>query len=95
MTLQRATAADEYGNPASDWTAPTSTPAKAFVMVGSRTARGEAALSVKALFPVGTDVQEGDRLLWAGATYEVEAPRTLRSPSRSILMAAGLRLLAA
>lgn len=90
VTILRASAADEYGNPAANWDAPTELPAKAFVMLSSRTSLGHAKLTGKALFPVGTDVREGDRLLWGSKLFGVEAPITVRSPSRSVLVSAAL-----
>lgn len=90
VTILRATAADEYGNPARDWTAPTEIPAKAFVSIGARHSLGHSTLTAKALFPVGTDVRAGDRLRHGTTVYDIEAPHILRSPSKPVLVSAGL-----
>lgn len=81
---------DEYGNPHSfdagamgeygelfpDGYGATEATAKAFVP-GHMTS---------ALFAVGTDVRNGDRLVWQTIVFEVSDVITVRSPSRSVLM---------
>ena len=82
VTVLRSTAADEYGNPAASWAAPSELPARAFVP-GSRE---------RALFPLGTDLRVGDRLRLAdGTVHDVLEPTTVRSPSRPVLVKCGLR----
>jgi hypothetical protein len=85
VTLLRASGADEYGNAAASWEAPTPTTAQAFVIGGSKTG------GPKAYLPTGSDAREGDRLLWRGGVYSVEAVKAARSPSRDVLVIVSLR----
>lgn len=81
VTILRASAVDEYGNPAASWASPEEIAAKAFVP-GARS---------KAYFPTGTDLRPRDRLRLAdGTVWAVESPITVRSPSRDVLMTCGL-----
>jgi hypothetical protein len=90
MTRLRATGVDEYGNAAESWDTPDTKTIRAFVTYGAGSTLGHAHRLTKALFPVGTDVQDGDRVVYLGATYVVEAARSVRSPSKPILVAANL-----
>lgn len=90
LTRLRATGTDEYGNAAASWTTPDTKAIRAFVITGTSSTLGHAHTLTKAFFPVGTDVLTGDRVVYQGTTYNVEAARTIRSPSKSVLMSASL-----
>lgn len=78
VTRLRATGTDEYGNPARSWTAPATATVRGFLLDG------------KAFFPVGADVLPGDRLSFDGRLFSVDAVKTVRSPSRAVLVTAAL-----
>lgn len=84
VTVLRATATDAYGNPGASWEAPTEIPAAAFVLG-----------SGKAMFPPATDLRPGDRVRRDGRVFAVEDLKPVRSPSRTVLLSAKLRLLEA
>lgn len=80
VTRHRSAASDEYGNPASSWeTGVATTTIKAFVT-------GD-----KALMPPGTDVADGDRLVYGTKTFDVVELDEIRSPARLVMLAATLR----
>lgn len=72
---------DEYGQPLRSFDDATPHATKAFII--GRPGK-------KAFFAVGTDVKPGDRLLWGAEKYDVVNPTTVRSPSRDVLVVAGL-----
>jgi len=76
VTVLRPEGPDEFGNPGSSFTSPTST-----------TTAGFAPDRSSLFLPAGTDVRLGDRVVIAGRTYAVrEEPEALRSPSRTVLL---------
>lgn len=81
VTILRASAADEYGNPGADWSDPSEIAATAFVS-GDRS---------RAMFPATTDVRTGDRLRWGSDTYDLPEVSEARSPSRVVFKRAKLR----
>lgn len=91
VTILRASGADEYGNPYRDWTTPTETAAKAFVVQSSRATFDGPVSTAKAFLPPDTDVHDGDRLRMVdGTEFDVVLPMPVRSPSKTILVAATL-----
>ena len=91
VTILRASGADEYGNPARDWTTPTEIAAKAFVVLSSRSTANGPVPVAKAFLPPDTDVHDGDRLVMAdGVAFDVALPMPVRSPSKTILISATL-----
>lgn len=80
VEILRPTGADEYGNPGTGPHALTTT-APGF-------------LSGDAVFmPPTVDAQRGDRLRIGPDVYDVEGdPRTLRSPSKAVLLRVAVRL---
>jgi hypothetical protein len=92
VTILRAAGEDEYGNPGrAGWAEPAEAAARAFIVAGSRIANGQRVPATKAYFPPGTDIRDGDRLRAAdGTVYDVATPTTARSPSRPVMITAGL-----
>lgn len=80
VTLLRASGADAYGNPVSDWSAPTETPTVGFLV-----------RPTQLLLSPDADVRLGDRVRVNGVTYAVEGePVPARSPKKTILITVSL-----